>query len=252
MEHTKELILQAQQGDCKAKERLIQENMGLVYGVAKKFAAMGNEMDDMVQLGSIGLLKCIERFDLSLDVKFSTYAVPMIIGEIRRFLRDDGLIKVSRSLKENQYRINRAAAELAVTLGREPELIEISARTGIGVEDILLSREAGQEVSSIYQTVPEEENDNYVLDRMCAKKAALQEDGSLEDAEKTELLNRLLLEKLLKDLPEKERRLLFLRYFENKTQTEIAKELSMTQVQVSRMEKKVLVELRKKVLVEGK
>lgn len=252
MEHTKELILQAQKGDCKARDRLIQENMGLVYGVAKKFASMGNEMDDMVQLGSIGLLKCIERFDLSLDVKFSTYAVPMIIGEIRRFLRDDGLIKVSRSLKENQYRINRAAAELAVTLGREPELIEISARTGIGVEDILLSREAGQEVSSIYQTVPEEENDNYVLDRMCAKKAALQEDGSLEDAEKTELLNRLLLEKLLRDLPEKERRLLFLRYFENKTQTEIAGELAMTQVQVSRMEKKILLELRKKAASERK
>lgn len=252
MEHTKELILQAQKGDCRAKEILIEENMGLVYGVARKFAAMGNEMDDMVQLGSIGLLKCIERFDLSLDVRFSTYAVPMIVGEIRRFLRDDGLIKVSRSLKENQYRINRAAAELALTLGREPELSELSEKTGIGVEDIVLSKEAGQEVSSIYQTMPEEENDGYLIDRICAKRAALQEDGSLEDEEKTELLDRLLLEKLLKDLPEKERRLLLLRYFENKTQTEIAKELGITQVQVSRMEKKILLELRKKAVMERK
>lgn len=246
MEHTKELILQAQKGDRDAKERLISENMGLVYAVARKFAAMGNEMDDMVQLGSIGLLKCIERFDLSMEVKFSTYAVPMIIGEIRRFLRDDGLIKVSRSLKENQYRIRSAEAELSITLGREPQLVEIAERTGICVEDILLSKEAGQEVSSIYQTVQEEENENYMLDRICAKKVSYQGDGSLEDEEKTEVLNRLLLEKLLEGLPPRERKLLFLRYYENKTQTEIAAELAMTQVQVSRLEKKILSELRKK------
>jgi RNA polymerase sporulation-specific sigma factor len=246
MDHTKELILQAHQGDKQARESLVKENMGLVWSIARKFAAMGHEMEDMVQIGSIGLLKSIDRFDLTQDVRFSTYAVPMIIGEIRRFLRDDGLIKVSRTLKENQYKINRAAAQLALELGREPVLEEIAESTGISVEDILLSKEALQEVGSIYQTAGGDENDNYMIDRICTAGVSCQEDGTPEDEEKTAVLNHMMLEKLLSGLGERERRLICLRYYENQTQTATAQLMGMTQVQVSRLEKKILLELRAK------
>lgn len=248
MDHTKELIALAHEGDKGAREQLVEENMGLVYSVARKFAAMGQEFDDMVQLGAIGLIKCVDRFDLAQEVKFSTYAVPMIIGEMKRFLRDDGIIKVSRTLKENQYKIKRAESELAQKLGRDATIEEVAAWTGILKEDIVLSKEACTEVHSIYQTVgSSEENDGYIIDRMLVGHTVCQEDGALEDEEKTAVLNRLLLEKMLDTLTEKERRLIELRYYEDKTQVQAAAVLGMTQVQVSRLEKKILAELRRQI-----
>lgn len=247
MEHTKELIIQAQAGNRHAVEKLLEENMGLVYSVSRKFVAAGQEPEDIAQIGAIGLLKCIERFDLTKEVKFSTYAVPMIIGEIRRFLRDDGMIKVSRTLKENQYRINRATAELAITLGRDPFVDEVANKVGISVEEIMLSKEATMEIGSIYQTTPSQDSEEYVVDSICAKKVAMQENGSLEDEEKSNLINKMFFEKLLLQLPELERNVILLRYYENKTQSQIAKELGMSQVQVSRLEKKILLQMRKKI-----
>lgn len=246
MEHTKELILQAQKGDKRAVERLLEENMGLVYSIARKFVAAGQEQEDIVQIGAIGLIKCIERFDLQKEVKFSTYAVPMIIGEIKRFLRDDGMIKVSRTLKENQYRINRATAELAIILGREPLVGEVAKQVGLTVEDIMLSKEATLEIGSIYQTTTSQDSEMYVVDSICAQNVHVQENGSLEDEEKTDLINRMFLEKLLNQLSKLERRVIVLRYYENKTQSQIAKELGMSQVQVSRLEKKIILQMRKK------
>lgn len=249
MDHTKELILSAHNGDKGAREQLVKENMGLVWSIARKFAGMGQEFDDMVQLGSIGLLKCIDRFDVSMDVKFSTYAVPMIIGEIKRFLRDDGMIKISRTLKENQYKAKRAEARLMQVLGREPTVEEIAAESKIAVEDILLAKEAGIEINSIYQTVGnEEDSDTYVIDRLVTGEANCQEDGAPEDMEKTSVINRMALEKVLSGLSGQEQKLIRLRYYEDKTQVETAKQLGMTQVQVSRLEKKVLLGLRKKMV----
>lgn len=247
MDHTKELILLAHNGDKQARELLVEENMGLVRSVAGKFAAMGQEYDDMAQLGAIGLLKCIDRFDLSQEVKFSTYAVPMIIGEIRRFLRDDGIIKVSRTLKENNYKIKRASSELSSKLGREATIDEISEKTGISPEDIILAREADIETVSIYQTAGEDDgNDNYILDRLSEKDLCCQPDGTPEDTEKTVIVNKIFLNKILSELSDRERKLIMLRYYDEKTQSETAEQLGMTQVQVSRLEKKILLGLRKK------
>lgn len=249
MDHTKELIFLAHNGDKKARELLVKENMGLVRSVAGKFAAMGQEYDDMAQLGAIGLIKCIDRFDLSQEVKFSTYAVPMIIGEIKRFLRDDGIIKVSRTLKENNYKIKRASAELSVGLGREATIEEISEKTGISPEDIILAREADIETVSIYQTADDDDgNDNYILDRLPAKDVCCQMDGTPEDAEKAVIVNKIFLDKILSELSDKERKLITMRYYDEKTQAETAQLLGMTQVQVSRLEKKILLGMRKKAL----
>ena len=151
MDDTKRLIELAQQGDTAAKERLIEENSGLIWSVVRKFRGRGCETDDLFQIGAIGLIKCIDKFDSSFDVKFSTYAVPMIMGEIRRFLRDDGMIKVSRSVKELGFKARNAAEELTKILGREPTIEEIAEKTGVSREEIAASLEAAAEVESLYK-----------------------------------------------------------------------------------------------------
>ena len=237
---TIELIKRSRAGDKLAREQVIKENMPLVYSIVKRFAGRGYDAEDLSQIGAIGLIKAVDNFNMNFDVKFSTYAVPVISGEIKRFLRDDGMVKVSRTLKENGVRVRRAAENLAGRLGREATLEELSAATELGREDIVLALEAGNEVESLHKTVFQKEGSEILLmDRIPSEKN-----------EPETVVNRLLLEQLLDDLDAKERRLIELRYFEEKTQTQTAQILDMSQVQVSRLEKRILGSMRKKCILQ--
>ncbi|MCM1498076.1 MAG: SigF/SigG family RNA polymerase sporulation sigma factor [Clostridium sp.] len=234
MDRTLELLKLAKEGNQDAKEQLITENLGLVWAVARRFIGRGHELEDLYQIGCIGLMKCIDKFDLSFEVKFSTYAVPMISGEIKRFLRDDGMIKVSRTLKETAYKVKKAREEMINRTGLEPRLEELSRILEIDVEEIVASLEANVEVESIQKTIYQNDgNAVYLMDKI----------ASQEDENET-LLNQMVVEELLSQLEELEEKIIRMRYFENRTQTEIAKEIGISQVQVSRMEKKILLKLR--------
>lgn len=242
MNRLAELIEQAHEGDKTARDRLVSENLGLVHAVARRFENRGHDREELFQIGCIGLMKAIDKFDLSLNLAFSTYAVPMIMGEIRRFLRDDGMVKVSRTLKEHGYKISKARELLAAQLGREPDLAELSKATELSTEEIVLALEANKEVESIYQPVYEKDGDELLLiDQVCGKESGSFEE---EEPEKEAVLNHMVIEQLLEILSEQERTLIKLRYFETKTQSEVASILGMTQVQVSRLEKKILQRLR--------
>lgn len=245
MEETMALIERSHHGDKEARDRLVQENMGLVWSIVRRFTGRGTDTEDLFQIGAMGLIKAIDKFDPSFQVKFSTYAVPMIAGEIKRFLRDDGMVKVSRTLKENGYRISRARECLTRELGREPSLLEISAATELQAEEIVLALEANRGVESIYQPVYEKDGDELLLiDQIGGGQAG---DFQGDEPEKEAVLNRMLVDQLLELLSESEKRLIELRYFENKTQSVVAVELGMNQVQVSRLEKKILLRLREKI-----
>ena len=236
MDHTIALIRRSHDGDKEAREQLVEENIGLIWCVVKRFGGRGAEMEDLFQIGSIGLLKAIDKFDLNYDVKFSTYAVPMIAGEIRRFLRDDGMIKVSRSLKELSYRSLKAAEELTDRLGREPTMEELSGELGVGKEELVQAMEAGGEVDSLYRPILQKEGSEIrLLDK-------------IEEKEKSEdkILDRILLKELLETLNTDERRLIWLRYFADRTQSDAGKIMGISQVQVSRMEKRIMENLRKR------
>ena len=233
---TLELIKRCQDGDKQAREQLVTENVGLVWSIVRRFVNRGYEMDDLFQIGSIGLIKAIDKFDTSFEVKFSTYAVPMITGEIKRFLRDDGMIKVSRTLKETSYKARIAKEALNIELGREPTIEEVSERTEISVENIVMAMEAGAEVESLYKTIYQGDgNAIYLIDKL--------EEGRDDNQN---MVDRLALYDILNSLDEKDRNLIMLRYFMNRTQTDIAKELGISQVQVSRIEKKILKAMREK------
>ena len=236
MEEVAVLIARSQAGDKAAREALIEKNLGLVHHIVRRFLGRGYDAEDLFQIGAIGLMKAIDKFDLAYDVKFSTYAVPMISGEIKRFLRDDGIVKVSRTLKENGWKIRQAAEQIYHERGRDATLEEIAEATGIAREDIVMAREANVEVESIYKSVYQSDgNEIYLVDKLPEKK---------DDNEK--LLNHMLLEQLIGELGEEERMLIRLRYFQDKTQVEVAKNLGISQVQVSRMEKKILIRMREK------
>ena len=234
MEHTLALIGLAHQGDKEARDTVFEENTGLIYSVAKRFLGRGVEMEDLFQIGSIGLLKAVDKFDTEFDVKFSTYAVPMIAGEIRRFLRDDGMLKVSRSIKENCSKVFQARAELERSLGREPDMEELARAVSMAPEELAMTMEAGAPVESIYKTVYQGEGTEITLADRLEEKENRQE----------KLLNRILLEEVLGKLEKDERRLICMRYFQDMTQTEIAGRLGISQVQVSRMEKRIIKLLR--------
>ncbi len=238
------LIAQAQAGDQAAREVLIEENLGLVHHIVKRFAGRGYDMEDLFQTGTIGLIKAIDKFDLTYDVRFSTYAVPMISGEIKRFLRDDGPVKVSRTLKENGWKVRQAAEKLAHRHGRDATLEEIAQETGIQREDVVMAMEANGEVESIYKTIYQSDGNEI---RLVDKVASQSQSPEYVDEEKEKLLNHMLLQQLLEGLEETERELIRLRYFEEKTQSEVAAVLGTSQVQVSRMEKKILLRLRQEV-----
>lgn len=243
MDDTKELILRAHNGDKDARDKLVLENIGLVYSVSRRFAGRGYELEDINQIGTIGLIKAIDKFDDSFDVRFSTYAVPMIAGEIKRFLRDDGMLKVSRSLKENGYRIKKASDELVSQNGREATIEELAAATELSVEDVVMALEANTDVESIYRTIYQNDgNEVYLVDKLSGSSGDTVKDEFAGAQE--QLLNSILLEQLLAELDELEGKLIMLRYFKEMTQTQVADKLGISQVQVSRLEKKILRKLR--------
>ena len=240
MTETLALIARAQGGDDAATEQLITENNGLIWSVVKKFAKRGYELDDLYQIGAIGLLKCIRKFDSSFDVKFSTYAIPMIIGEIKRFLRDDGMIKVSRPMKETATKARYVTEMLTAKLGRRPTINELAEELGITTEELVVAMEAGKDVESLHATIYQSDGSPiYLID-----KVALGEN----DGEK--IVNHLTLKQMIEGLKPKERQVIILRYFQDKTQVEVAKAIGVSQVQVSRIEKKVLEALKSGMVLE--
>ena len=215
MDETMDLIRRAHAGDEEAREQLVMGNVGLVWSVARHYSGRGHDLEDLFQIGCIGLLKAVDKFDLGFQVRFSTYAVPMIAGEIRRFLRDDGMIRVSRSMKE-------------------PGLSEIAKELDISCEEVAACMGAGAEVESLYrETGNGEEGGLRLMDRI--------PDGTQNEEQ---LMNRLVLKQLMEKLPEKDREIIVRRYFENQTQTRIAEDLNISQVQVSRLEKRILKQMR--------
>ena len=236
MEHTIALIKRSHEGDEKARTQLVEENVGLVWCVAKRFYGRGTEAEELFQIGSLGLLKAIDKFDLSYDVKFSTYAVPMISGEIQRFLRDDGMIKVSRSLKELAYKAYIAKEKLTDRWNREPTIEEIAEELHVSKEELAQALESSGEVESLHRPVYQQDGSEVqLLERIPEK-----------EEQEERIVNHLLLAQLLTHLEKEERQLIYMRYFANKTQAETGKKLGISQVQVSRLEKKILNNLRER------
>jgi len=232
------LIKLAQNGDKSALEELTLRNRGLIWASARKFSGRGVDIEDLFQIGAIGLIKAINKFDTSFNVEFSTYAVPMILGEIRRFLRDDGIIKVSRNLKEIAYSAKSAAEKIYLKEGREATVLEIAKLINCSVGDVTLSLEATQPTESIYRSIHDGENSQILL----IDKINTNPDG--ED----NLLTNVALKQAIDTLPPRERQILLLRYYKEKTQSEVAKIMGVSQVQISRIEKKLLGILRKKIV----
>ena len=234
MDRTISLIKQSHDGDETARAQLVEENMGLVWCIVKRFCGRGTEPEDLFQIGSIGLLKAIDKFNLDFEVKFSTYAVPMIAGEIRRFLRDVGMIKVSRSLKELSYKAHLIRERLQEELGRDAIVQELAKELGVPEQELTMALESSGEVESIYKPVYQKDgNEIQLVERLVEK-----------EGHEEQILNKIVLGRLLETLKKEERRLIYLRYFKNQTQTQVGKELGISQVQVSRMEKKILIYLR--------
>lgn len=219
----------------------MQENIGLVWSIVRRYGSRGFEMDDLFQIGCIGLIKAIDKFDNSYEVQFSTYAVPLIMGEIKRFMRDDGIVKISRTLKENNWKVKRAKQVLQQKTGREPTLEEIAEETLISVEDIVQALEVVSDVESIYKFVYQSDgSEMYLIDKIKV------DNSNGENVDK--VINNMLVEQIINELNEIEKEIIIMRYFQDKTQTEIAKILGISQVQVSRMEKKILFSLRKRII----
>lgn len=233
-EEVKEYIKRSQSGDQEARDILVEKNMRLVWSVVQRFLNRGYEPDDLFQIGSIGLLKSVDKFDLSYDVKFSTYAVPMIIGEIQRFIRDDGTVKVSRSLKELSNKIRRTKDELAKKNGRVPTVSEIADYLDVSIEDVLMAQDAGRSPASIHETVYENDGDPITLM------------DQLSDQNEQKWFDKIALEEAIRGLDERERLIVYLRYYKDQTQSEVAKRLEISQVQVSRLEKKILEQMKER------
>ena len=230
MSSTEELILRAQSGDREAGEALINENSGLIWAVAKRFTGRGIETDDLYQLGCLGFIKAVNGFDLSFGTQFSTYAVPKISGEIRRFLRDDGAVKVSRTIKEQAVAIKSMRNQLTSALGREPTLQEISRQTGLSPEEIALAENATASVESIHRELGQ---DGFSLENILA-----------DEQSEERLMERIALQQAMEKLPEREATVIKLRYYHGLTQDRVSKVLGVSQVQVSRIEKKAIQNLR--------
>ncbi len=229
-----ELIQRAKVGDTKATDELFSLNMGLVKKIAMKFLNRGIELDDAIQIGCIGLQKAIQKFDFSYDVQFSTYAVPMIMGEIKRFLRDDGTIKVSRTIKENAYKISLYVENYKNQFFREPKITEISEAVHLQPEEVVTALSYSPVCESIYAPMGDD-GSTMLLDKLPSK-----------ENEEEKIIENMMLHELLDRLPQREKTVIKMRYFQEKTQSEVAKALNISQVQVSRIEKKIIESLRKK------
>ena len=224
------LILRAQAGEKEAAQQLVEENAGLIWSVARRFFGRGAEPDDLYQLGCVGFLKAIEGFDLSYGTQFSTYAVPKISGEIRRFLRDDGVVKVSRTVKEQALKIRQARLKLEQRIGREPKLSELSAETGLSPEEIAFAETATGPADSIQR---ESGEDGFTLELVL---------GDFGAEEK--MVEHVALRAAIEKLPERERQVIALRYYHGMTQQDSARVLHVSQVQVSRLERRAVALLR--------
>lgn len=237
MDRTIALIRKSHEGDEEARAQLVEENAGLVWCIVKRFLNRGAEAEDLFQIGNIGLLKAIDKFNLDYDVKFSTYAIPMISGEIKRFLRDDGMIKVSRSLKELSYKAYQCQEKLQEILGREPSVTEIAEELSVSTEELTMAMEASGDIESLQKSIYQKDGQEIrLMDKLPG-----------QDAQEERIVDHMVLGNLLNDLEAKERRLIYLRYFANRTQTQVGEELGISQVQVSRMEKKILKQMREKI-----
>lgn len=227
------LIRRARAGDKSAENELVENNMGLVYSIVKRYASGTVEAEDLVQIGAIGLIKAIKKFDTKFNVKFSTYAVPVIAGEIKRFLRDDGSVKISRTLKEAALKGRRIAEEIRRETGREPTVKEISKTTGIEEELLIEALEASAPPASIYEKIYEGgDREMCLIDTISSQ------------GDEEAVINKVLADNILKKLTAREREVMVLRYYKGKTQSEIAREIGVSQVQVSRIEKQIIKSVR--------
>lgn len=235
-EETAEFVKKAKAGDVEAKDKLIQGNFPLIKSIVKNYQNKGVEYDDLYQIGCVGFLKAINNFDESFDVKFSTYAVPMISGEIKRFLRDDGNIKISRAIKTLWLKIKNFIDEFEKKHNKEPTIEEISENLQCSPEDVVFAIDASKQIISLDAQVDESSNNSQiVLDRV------------VEDDKSDVLIDKLLLKEAIISLPERERKIILLRYFRGKTQSEIALMLGVSQVQISRLETKIIEKLKNKI-----
>lgn len=250
---TIEQIAMAQNGDKTMRDRIVEENVGLVWSIVRRFTNRGYDAEELFQIGCIGLIKAIDKFDTNFEVKFSTYAVPLISGEIKRFLRDDGIVKVSRTVKENGWRIRKEAEKISHDKGREATIEELAMATGLAREDVVLAIEANSEVDSIYRTVYQNEGNDVCMAEILVTKCdgtgvgTTASENIWDDMEKNKLLDSMVLQQLIGELSERERELIRYRYFGEKTQSDVARKMGISQVQVSRLEKKILLQLRKKI-----
>ena len=229
------LINRAHQGDKLARDKILIENTGLIWSIVRRFLNRGHEGEDLFQIGCIGMLKAIDRFDTEFDVAFSTYAVPMIAGEIRRFIRDDGIVKISRKIKENQMKIMHQREIYINEKKQEPTIEELEKVCDLTKEEIVMAMDASRNVESI-------DKEMYSKDSAYTLMDLAEDDTNIEET----LLNKIMVQQLMDMLESKERKIINLRYFKNKTQSQVAKEMGMTQVQVSRLEKKILNSMRNK------
>ena len=230
MSRTEALIAQSQAGDAEATESLVRENSGLIWAIARRYTGRGTELEDLYQLGCLGFLKAVEGFDVNFGTQFSTYAVPKISGEIRRFLRDDGAVKVSRGIKEQAAAIKAVRNALSNALGREPTVNEISRQTGFSPEEIALAETATAATESIQ--------------RQCGEEGFSLEDVLTDTESEEKMVEKIALRQAISNLPEREKTVIQLRYFHGLTQERVAKVLEVSQVQVSRIEKKAIALLR--------
>lgn len=227
------LMRRIREGDTTAENEMVEKNMGLVYSIAQRYTSSGTETEDLIQIGAIGLIKAVKKFDESFNVRFSTYAVPVIAGEIKRFLRDDGSIKISRTLKETALKGRRAAEELRRELGREPTVKEIAKKGSLDEELLNEAFEAVAPPASIYDKIYENSDKKICLiDTMASR------------SEEEKMIDKIVADSILKNLSPRERRIMVLRYYKGKTQTEVAREIGVSQVQVSRLEKQIIKSVR--------
>lgn len=227
------LINRAHQGDKLARDKILIENTGLIWSIVRRFLNRGHEGEDLFQIGCIGMLKAIDRFDTEFDVAFSTYAVPMIAGEIRRFIRDDGIVKISRKIKENQMKIMHQREIYINEKKQEPTIEELEKVCDLTKEEIVMAMDASRNVESI-------DKEMYSKDSAYTLMDLAEDDTNIEET----VLNKIMVQQLMDMLESKERKIINSRYFKNKTQSQVAKEMGMTQVQVSRLEKKILNSMR--------
>jgi len=229
-------IIKAQNKSEEALSKIVEANTGLIWSIVKRFSGRGHSQEDLYQIGCIGLIKAIQRFDTSYNVRISTYAVPYILGEIKRFIRDDGPIKISRSIKELATKINELQRQSINKTGEELQIGELAEKLDVTKEEIVVALDAIRKPESIDEEVYDEVGGETKISKISTNKD-----------EAVSIINKLCVQELINDLEEREKKIIILRYFKGKTQTEVAERLGITQVQVSRLEKKILTEMRRKI-----